>query len=207
MVIRLPYKSTPTRVMRIFDDKRDFGQVLNIASAIGDRETVERMLRQMISEGRLFNNIRTRWLVKAVSSNPELGKKLLRELENPREKKEWYMECAGLVAAALGEIRVAEKAFQYLKEGSKFDQLQAGKIAAALGNISDAEEMVLMVYTADTMTRLMEGDRFYSDSLGDIIGSVLKQDAETAERMWRHLTRVVSGVELPHAAVRVLEMI
>lgn len=207
IVIKLPYKSTPIRLMRIFEDRGDYGQVLNIAAAIGDIETSERLLTQMITEGSVFDNTQTQLLVKAVSHNQILGRKLLKELENPREKKEWYMECAGLVAAAVGERGVAEKAFEYLKEGRRFDQLQAGRIAAALGNILDAEEMVLRVYKPVAFATLVEGDRVYSDSAGDIISSVLKENVETAERIWKHLTKVVSGTLLPMFAVRVLESI
>jgi hypothetical protein len=208
MVTDLPYTRTPKRVMRVFEDRGDYGQVLNIASAIGDKKTIERLLTQMVSDGRLFPSTESIWLVKAALYNPLLGKQLLKELKMPEERKGWYMECTGLMAAVLGETGYAENAFQFLKERGRFYQLQAGKIATALGNISDAEEMVFTVYKpGEAFRALLEGDRRYSDSLGEIIGNVMKQDVSTAERIWGYMTRVEDQVFLPMVAIRVLEII
>ena len=44
IVIDLPYKATGWRVMRAFEQRGDFGQILNIAAAIGDKETCEGLL-------------------------------------------------------------------------------------------------------------------------------------------------------------------
>ena len=130
-----------------------------------------------LSKGGCFPILNSMLLVKAVLYNPGFGKKLVQVVEFPKEGREWVMECVGLAAAALGDRARAKNAFEYLKTGNWFDQLQAGKIAAALGNISEAEDMVLRVYQGIPFATRIEGERLYSDSLGNIIGSVVRQDS------------------------------